>query len=150
LTCYNIYAILLENQAPTLNEEGKNRVADMPETKVVFYKEDDGSIPVLDWLDSLPLKVQDKCAAKIDRLKALGHELRRPEADYLRHGIYELRIKRGRVNYRILYFFHGNIAAVVSHGLVKERRVPAKEIDKAIERKQKFMENPEQHTWEVL
>jgi putative component of toxin-antitoxin plasmid stabilization module len=80
----------------------------------------------------------------------LGHELRRPEADYLRDGIYELRIKRGHVNYRILYFFHGNVAAVLSHGLVKERTVPSKEINKAIQRKQKFEQNPERHSWEEL
>ena len=121
---------------------------DMPETKVVFYKEDDGTIPVLDWLDSLPPKVKAKCRIRIERLKALGYELRRPEADYLGNGIYELRIRRGRVNYRILYFFHGNIAAVLSHGLVKERRVPSKEINKAIQRKQKFEQNPERYTWE--
>jgi len=120
----------------------------MPETKVVFYKEDDGTVPVLNWLDSLPPKVKAKCRAKIERLRTLGHELRRPEADYLRDGVYELRTRRGHVNYRILYFFHKNIAAVVSHGLIKERRVPAKEINKAIERKQKFVQNPEQHTWE--
>jgi len=120
----------------------------MPETKVIFYKEDDGTVPVLGWLDGLPPKAKAKCRARIERLRALGHELRRPEADYLRGGIYELRIRRGRVNYRILYFFHKNIAAVVSHGLIKERRVAAKDINRAIERKQKFVENPKLHAWE--
>lgn len=120
----------------------------MPETKVVFYKEDDGIVPALDWLDSLPPKVKAKCRVRIDHLKALGYELRRPEADYLGDGIYELRVRRRRVNYRILYFFYENIAAVVSHGLVKERRVSPKEIDKAIERKQKYEQNSERHTWE--
>ena len=41
----------------------------------------------------------------------------------LRDGIYELRIGLQGLNYRILYFFHGKEAAVVSHGLIKERRV---------------------------
>ena len=49
------------------------------------------------------------------------------------------------VNYRILYFFHGSIAAVVSHGIVKERAVPPKEIDRAIERKKLFELNPAKH-----
>ena len=44
-----------------------------------------------------------------------GHELRRPEADFLRDGIYELHISLGGVHQRILYFFHGGMAAVVSH-----------------------------------
>jgi hypothetical protein len=48
----------------------------------------------------------------------------------------------------MLYFFHGRIAAVVSHGLVKEAAVPSKEIDKAIERKRKFEKNSKAHTYE--
>ncbi len=119
----------------------------MPETRVVFYKEDDESIPILEWLDSLPNKVQDKCLVKIERLRGLGYELRRPEADYLRDGIYELRVRRQRVNYRMLYFFHGSIAVVISHGLVKERVVPPKEIDRAVERKEKFERDPDKHSY---
>jgi phage-related protein len=122
----------------------------MPQTKVVFYKEEDGTVPALDWLNSLSQKLQDKFAGRIERLEAMGHELRRPVADFLRDGIYELRVRHGHVNYRLLYFFHGNIAAVLSHGLTKERRVPPKEIDKAIERKRKFEQNPKRHTQERM
>jgi phage-related protein len=120
----------------------------MPKTKVIFYKEDDGSVPVLKWLDSLQEKALDKCTVRIERLKEMGHELRRPEADFLRDGIYELRVGLQHVNYRILYFFHGRTAAVVSHGLVKEAEVPSKEIEKAIERKRKFEKDPKTHTYE--
>jgi phage-related protein len=120
----------------------------MPKTKVIFYKEDDGSVPIMEWLDSLQAKALDKCTVKIERLEELGHELRRPEADFLRDGIYELRVGLHHVNYRMLYFFHGKIAAVVSHGLVKEAEVPSKEIERAIERKRKFENNPKAHTYE--
>jgi putative component of toxin-antitoxin plasmid stabilization module len=78
----------------------------------------------------------------------LGHELRRPEADFLRDGIYELRVGFGGVNYRMLYFFHGQTAAVVSHGCTKERVVPAREIELASQRKAKFDKAPERHTYE--
>jgi len=64
----------------------------MPKIAVVFYQEDAKTVPVLDWLDHLPAKAQDKCRLRIERLRDLGHELRRPEADYLRDGIYELRV----------------------------------------------------------
>ena len=47
----------------------------------------------------------------------------------------------------ILYFFHGTGAAVVSHGLIKERVVPPKEIDRAVERKDRFEVNPRRHTY---
>lgn len=119
----------------------------MAKITVVFYQEEDGSTPVLDWLQELPRKVQDKCTVRIERLAELGHELRRPEADFLRDKIYELRIGFQGINYRILYFFHGTTIAVLSHGIVKEREVPPKEIDKAIERRNRFELNPEQHTY---
>jgi len=118
----------------------------MPRTKVVFYKEDDSTVPILEWLDSLQEKALDKCTVRIERLAALGHELRRPEAALLRDGIYELRIGLQHVNYRILYFFHGRLAAVISHGLTKEDKVPSKEIEKAIRRKNKFEADPERQT----
>lgn len=84
---------------------------------------------------------------RIERLKELGHELRRPEADYLRDGIYELRVSLQGINYRMLYFFHGNVAAILSQGLVKETAVPPVEIDRAVERKQRFEQNPELFTY---
>jgi len=76
----------------------------------------------------------------------LGHELRRPEADLLRDGIHELRLSFQGVHYRILYFFHGAVAAVVAHGIVKERVVPSKEIDRAILRKRRFELDPDKHS----
>ena len=121
----------------------------MARTRVVIYKEEDGTIPLLRWLDDLEDKARDKCVVKIERLAELGHELRRPEADLLRDGIYELRAKRGHVQYRILYFFHGNQAVVLSHGLTKEQTVPAKEVDRAIENRSKFLKEPARHTAEV-
>jgi hypothetical protein len=67
-------------------------------------------------------KVYAKCAAAIERLGEFGHELRRPLSDYLRDGIYELRPKSGRVNYRILYGFHGRNIAVLLSGLDQRGR----------------------------
>jgi phage-related protein len=119
----------------------------MPRTPVVLFQEADGSVPFLLWFEGLPEKVQDKCRVKLERLQELGHELRRPEADYLRDGIYELRTRLGRVNYRMLYFFHGDTAVVLSHGLVKEKAVPAAEIDRAVGRKERFHRNPRKHTY---
>ena len=36
----------------------------MPKTRVVFYQEDADTVPVLDWLDSLPSKALDKCRVR--------------------------------------------------------------------------------------
>jgi phage-related protein len=119
----------------------------MPKIAVVFYQEDAETVPVLDWLDRLPARAQDKCRVRIERLREMGHELRRPEADYLQDGIYELRVGLRRINYRMLYFFHRKIAAVLAHGLVKEREVPPRDIEEAIRRKRKFELDPARHTY---
>lgn len=119
----------------------------MPQTRVIFFMEEDGSVPIIEWLDELTDKAQDKCLAKLKRLEDLGHELRRPEADLLRDGIYELRIGLQGLNYRILDFFHGREAVVVSHGLLKARVVPPREIDRAIEHKKRFEADPKRHTF---
>ncbi len=119
----------------------------MPATTLIFYRDEDGTVPLVNWLDSLTAKAQDKCLARLKRLEDLGHELRQPEADYLRDGIYELRVSLQGAQYRMLYFFHGNTAAVASRGIVKGQKVPPQEIDRAGERKKKFTVNPKRHTF---
>ena len=119
----------------------------MPPTHIIFYRDDDGSVPLLDWLAELPDKARLKCLARLQRLETLGHELRRPEADYLRDGIYELRSSFQGSHYRMLYFFHKTQAIVVSHGVKKEREVPATEMTRSIARKIQFERVPEKHTF---
>jgi phage-related protein len=108
----------------------------LAQTEIFFYREPKGgSVPFLLWLEDLPMRVQVKCIERIDRLGELGHELRRPEADFLRDGIYELRASYQGVHYRMLYFFAGKAVVVVSHGLTKKREVPPRDIAQALERK---------------
>jgi phage-related protein len=119
----------------------------MPRTKVVYYVEDDGTVPVVEWLTGLPRKARAKCQAYLARLQAEGHELRRPIADYLRDGIYELRPSQQGVQYRILYFFQGSEAVVISHGLAKKQEVPAAEIQRAARRMHRFQSDPGRHSF---
>ena len=119
----------------------------MPPTQVIFFREGD-EVPLLAWFETIPQRGRDDCIARLRLLEELGHELRRPHADYLHDGIYELRAKREGVNYRMFYFFHGRKAVVVSHGVVKQRaEVPARDIDRAAERMTRFRAEPESHTF---
>jgi phage-related protein len=68
-------------------------------------------------------------------------------ADFLRDGIHELRMRQGRVNYRILYFFHGKDSAVLAHAITKEGKVPDADIDRAVRRGKAFAPNPSVHTY---
>jgi phage-related protein len=123
----------------------------MPEIHVAFYQEADGQAPVVVWLQEL-LKCNERawanCRARIELLAQFGHELRRPAADYLRDGIYELRAKQGHVQYRLLYFFHGRQIAILAHALAKKDEIPKADMERAIRRKKLFHANPKEHTYE--
>ena len=124
----------------------------VPKTQVVFYQDENGNAPVLEWLKAMIKKDRKgyaNCVAKIRQLAITGYELRRPAADYLRNGIYELRAKHIHIQYRILYFFDGQNIAILAHAITKDTdRVPIVDIERAIERKRQFEENPNVHTYQ--
>jgi len=121
----------------------------MPKTRVVFYKDDDGSVPLLVWLEEVePQETVAKCIALIDLLKEHGHALRRPHADILKDGIYELRARLKKLRLRILYFFAGK-TAVLTHGFIKPAsKVSPEEIKRAKGFRKRYHEDPEEHTYE--
>lgn len=120
----------------------------MSNIRVLFYKEVDESVPIMDWLRKLrPLRARARCLALIKLLSTMGHELKRPRADTLRDGIRELRTEVGNVNYRVLCFFHGIDCVVLTHGIAKGNKVPEVEIERAIERKLLFKLNPGKQTF---
>ena len=119
----------------------------MPKVELVFYRETKGTVPVLDWLSTLEDSVVIKCKAKLNYLQRHGFVLRRPSADYLGNGIYELRILRSGRQYRILYGFFQRRAVLLLSGFTKsERRVPRREIRVAQRRLERFMSSPELHS----
>lgn len=124
----------------------------MPTTKVLFYQEKKGDSPIVKWLRKIRKKDPKgflNCLARVEQLQMSGYELRRPAADYLRDGIYELRAKHRNVQYRLFYFFHGENIAIIDHGIIKEQSaVPPIELKRALNRKRKFEQNPQKHTFE--
>jgi phage-related protein len=123
----------------------------MPATRIVLFQDAKGEVPVLKWLNKLA-KLDKKgyanCIARIEQLSEYGFELRRPAADFLRDGIYELRAKHVRVQYRILYFFHGQNVVILAHAIIKEdNEVPDRDIELASTYKDLFVLNPEIYTY---
>lgn len=124
----------------------------MPRTKVHIYAEADGRSPVIEWFRDLATRDSRglaACLARLRLLQAMGRDLRRPYADTLRDGILELRARVRRVNYRLLYFFHGRDIAVVAHCLTKEREVPDADIERALLRKRRYEEGPAAHRADI-
>ena len=124
----------------------------MPKTRLLLYKEKDGRSPLFEWLDRLERReptAYAKCVAKMRLLSEFGHELRRPAAAPVGDGIHELRIRAGRVNYRILYFHHGRQVVVLTLGLTKERRLAKADVERAVRARNRFRRDPGAHTLEL-
>lgn len=101
-------------------------------TGVYYFIDDRGDNPVRKFIDCLPIKDQSKVFAYLGELKDQGHNLRRPMADYLGNGIYEIRPKRNR----IFYFFFLKENAILLHAIKKKTsRIPKPDLDLCIKRK---------------
>lgn len=99
-------------------------------------------------LNKLPKQAQAKAYVRIERLSQHGNNLKRPESDFLRDGIYELRWRFIKVQYRLLYFFAGERVVVLSHVITKQKEVPNDEIERGISNKRLFENNPEKYTYQ--
>jgi phage-related protein len=101
-----------------------------------YFVDDRGKSPISEFIDELPLDEQAKVFAYIDELKKQGHNLRRPLADYVKDGIYELRPKANR----LFYFFFLKENVVFVHAIKKKtNEIPENDIALSLKRK-KYIE----------
>ena len=108
--------------------------------QVLYYTDENGKCDIDEFLSSLKMKHRAKAIAWIDKLEEMGNQLHRPYSDYLRDGIYELRLTISSDRIRILYFFMVNHQIILSHAFRKQsKRVPEKEINKALKRKNEYL-----------
>ena len=115
---------------------------------VLIFRDEKGHAPLVEWLKKQTVRARDKCIAKVKRLSLMGHKLRRPDCDYITEGIYELRARDGNVNYRILYGFVGHNIVLLSHGCTKEKKVPKRQIEKAVDNMANYKKNPDKYSFE--
>ncbi len=99
---------------------------------VYYFVDERGNTPVKDFIRVLSLNDRAKVFAYIGELKKQGNNLRRPLADYLGCGIYELRPKANRIFY---FFFHKDSAVVVHAIRKKTDKISPKDLDLCIKRK---------------
>ncbi len=88
--------------------------------EIAFYWNERGDAPVREFLNSLPAKTQKKIHAWISLLKAEGPALRRPYADKIKDKLYELRVRLGSDQTRVLYFFMMGKRIVLVHAFRKK------------------------------
>jgi len=99
---------------------------------IYYFVDERGRKPVQEFIEALSIKERAKIFAYIAELKTQGHNLRRPMADYVGHGIYELRPKSNR----IFYFFFLKDSVVLLHAIRKKTdKIPEKDLNLSISRK---------------
>ncbi len=99
---------------------------------ILSFVDDRGGTPVKEFVYTLSFKEQAKVRAYLNGLKNQGHNLRRPMADYLGEGIYELRPRHNR----IFYFFFLREYAVLLHAIRKKTdQIPPEDIALCLKRK---------------
>ena len=73
--------------------------------RMIFYRNASGKCPIEEFVEHLPSEDAKEVVATIAALRELGNKARRPLADYLEDGIYELRARRFKKQFRVLYTF---------------------------------------------
>ncbi len=116
--------------------------------RLVLYREADGTVPVIDWLDDLPRRARAKVFVRLEALAFRWHALRPDESAPLRDGLHELRVRHSGAGYYI-YFFRFGLGSIVLAGAVtakaRDRRGPA--VESALNRKRCFEADPRAHTF---
>lgn len=104
--------------------------------KCVYYVTERGEAPVVDFVNSLHPRTQQKFFACVARLEVFGRRLPEPHMKHLQDGIFELRFAGIEGQIRILHFFFKDKRAVLTNGFVKKQmKAPKREIEKAIHRR---------------
>ena len=97
--------------------------------RVIFYRSVSGKCPIDEFIERLPDKDAREVIASIAALRELGNLARRPLVDYLEDGIYELRARRLKKQFRILYTFVERQTILMLTGFIKKSKaVPALKI----------------------
>lgn len=97
--------------------------------QVEFYQEEDGSVPVEAFLDSLPKPQRAKALALIKLLEEQGMSLPFPYSSQVQGRLRELRTRLGKTRLRLLYFGDSRRIFILLHGIVKaSEKLPESEL----------------------
>jgi len=91
-----------------------------------FFRSEQGNEPVRDWLKVLSVEAKKEIGADIERVQ-WQWPVSKPLVDGLGGGLYEIRTKVDRVQYRVL-FCVAEGSMVLLHGFVKKARTEPDEI----------------------
>lgn len=121
----------------------------MESFKVDFYKKEDGTKPVGQFIRALDMKMKAKVVANMHLLEEYGNMAREPLSKELEDGIFELRTIEGSDIVRILYFFDKDRIIIATNALVKKKqKTPRNEIELAKSRRTDYHRRKEAGQYE--
>ena len=85
-----------------------------------FFQSEQGNEPVREWLKSLPDEVKKEIGSDIERIQ-WQWPVSMPLVDGLGGGLYEVRTRVGRVQYRVLFCIVAD-SIILLHGFIKKAR----------------------------
>lgn len=113
-----------------------------------IYQEKPGEVPFLDFVAALKPGEKAAVTASLELLKEMGHLLRPPHNEHLGDRIYYLRILASDGTYRLFYWPFGKGIVILGHGFSKKTRAcPAGEINRVRRMRDRFLADPEAHTY---
>jgi phage-related protein len=108
---------------------------DPPGWSVDFFKENEETLPVRDWMLDQPREVRAKLLARVQMLREHGPSLDFPYSSQIEGKLRELRLRLGKTRYRVLYFFDDRRTCILLHGFTKSTEAaPPAEIRVALQR----------------
>jgi len=109
-----------------------------------FYRGVEGNVPIEDFLVSLSEKDRARIAWAINLLEEYGLQLSLSYVKHLKGKLWELRIRAGRKDYRIIYFAYVGQRFIILHGLLKKtQEMPRRELEVAERRMADFLTREE-------
>lgn len=111
--------------------------------EIEYFRKENGKIPVVEFLLTLPPKIRAKVFSEIELLKRHGTNLKEPYVKPIKgekyKGLFELRTKFSSNINRIFYFIYANNIFVLLNGFTKKSDdIPINELDRALKYKKDY------------
>lgn len=108
--------------------------------EVEYYETRKGERPTQEFIDNLDTRSKAKIARTIDLLERFGIDLGMPHVKHIKEELWEVRIRVGTNQYRIIYFLFIGKVFILLHGFAKKSgRIPERELRIARSRRDDFL-----------
>lgn len=109
--------------------------------QILFFRLSNGKEPANEFIRKQDAKTRAKILTVLEHLKLLGNKLRDPYSKYLEDGIFELRIRNGNNQYRVLYFFFEGRKIILTNGFIKKtQKTPITYLEQAKNYRRLYLE----------